>query len=181
MKNIINDRRFRYNEFTFEPYIRLPEEKRSFNYITNHMYRDDNFNNLLNKDREYNYEEFYERSGSDADIFKCIENNKIYVPCSAGLFLWNENNMYGAAFKMETLINEIEEQLENLKILIDKYTYRDILNLKYRLDGKYKDFLINNLEDIDFNSIVEFYSIYEELKESLRNTMLGYLYTGNKS
>ena len=82
---------------------------------------------------------------------------------------------------METLINEIEEQLENLKILIDKYTYRDILNLKYRLDGKYKDFLINNLEDIDFNSIVEFYSIYEELKESLRNTMLGYLYTGNKS
>ena len=70
MKNIINDRRFRYNEFTFEPYIRLPEEKRSFNYITNHMYRDDNFNNLLNKDREYNYEDFYERSGSDADIFK---------------------------------------------------------------------------------------------------------------
>jgi|GEM_PF-1085514 len=35
----------------------------------------------------YSYEDFYEKSGgSDADIFQCVENGKIYVPAENELF-----------------------------------------------------------------------------------------------
>lgn len=39
----------------------------------------------------YSYEEFYAASGdSEADIFKCIENNKLYIPGENELFLYVE-------------------------------------------------------------------------------------------
>jgi len=40
---------------------------------------------------EYSHEKFYEAAqGSDADIFKCLENGKLYVPCANELFRYNE-------------------------------------------------------------------------------------------
>jgi hypothetical protein len=38
----------------------------------------------------YTPEKFYEVSGSDADIFQCVENGKLYVPCSGKLFEYSE-------------------------------------------------------------------------------------------
>ena len=44
-----------------------------------------------NQKYPYSYEEFYEASGnSEADIFKCIENNKLYIPGENELFLYVE-------------------------------------------------------------------------------------------
>ena len=38
----------------------------------------------------YTHEKFYAVSGSDADIFQCVENGKLYVPCSGKLFMYSE-------------------------------------------------------------------------------------------
>jgi hypothetical protein len=39
----------------------------------------------------YSHEKFYAASGgSDVDIFKCIENGKLYIPCENELFRYNE-------------------------------------------------------------------------------------------
>ncbi|GHU35770.1 hypothetical protein FACS1894105_05020 [Clostridia bacterium] len=40
---------------------------------------------------EYSHEKFYAASGdSQADIFKCVENGKLYIPCENELFRYNE-------------------------------------------------------------------------------------------
>ena len=49
-------------------------------------------NNISGRKQKYpySYENFYEASGdSEADIFMCIENNKIYIPGENELFLYN--------------------------------------------------------------------------------------------
>ena len=42
------------------------------------------------KKYNYNWEKFYEASGdSQLDLFRCVENGKVYVPCEHELFEFN--------------------------------------------------------------------------------------------
>ena len=42
------------------------------------------------KKHNYSWKEFYEASGdSQLDLFRCIENGKLYVPCEHELFEFN--------------------------------------------------------------------------------------------
>ena len=42
----------------------------------------------------YSYEKFYEASGnSEADFFKCVENNELYIPGENELFLYTGNTV----------------------------------------------------------------------------------------
>ena len=42
----------------------------------------------------YSYEKFYEASGdSEADFFKCVENNQLYIPGENELFLYTGNTV----------------------------------------------------------------------------------------
>ena len=42
------------------------------------------------KKHNYNWKEFYEASGdSQLDLFRCVENGKLYVPCEHELFEFN--------------------------------------------------------------------------------------------
>ncbi len=39
---------------------------------------------------KYSHKKFYEAMGdSDMDIFKCVENGKLYIPCEHELFIYD--------------------------------------------------------------------------------------------
>jgi hypothetical protein len=39
---------------------------------------------------DYSHAKFYEAANSEADVFKCVENGKLYVPCENELFRYDE-------------------------------------------------------------------------------------------
>lgn len=81
--------RFRYKNYHFEPYGKLPE-KMGFYELSKRIRSDKslNFRNYEDGDG-WNYREFYEKSSDkEADLFRCIENGKIYIPAENELFLF---------------------------------------------------------------------------------------------
>ena len=90
---------FEYGGFHFLPVRKLNKNENSdIRTLTRSIATDVNLgffrqDDILGRNQKYpySYEEFYEASGnSKADIFKCIENNKLYIPGENELFLYVE-------------------------------------------------------------------------------------------
>ena len=90
---------FEYGGFHFLPVRKLNKNENSdIRTLTRSIATDVNLgffrqDDILGRNQKYpySYEEFYEASGnSEADIFKCIENNKLYIPGENELFLYVE-------------------------------------------------------------------------------------------
>ena len=89
---------FEYGGYHFVPIRKLSKSENSdIRTLTRNIATDINLgffrhNGALGQKQKYpySYEELYAASGdSEADIFMCIENNKIYIPGENELFLYN--------------------------------------------------------------------------------------------
>lgn len=80
---------FEYLGKHFEPVKRLTDKQLELNTISKHLYSDRElgFSKYDWKKVNYSHEGFYEACEDEYyDLFKCIENNKIYIPCGNELF-----------------------------------------------------------------------------------------------
>lgn len=93
------DNSFEYGGFHFVPVRKLNKSENSdIRTLTRNIATDPNLgffrtDDILGRRQKYSYshEDFYEASGnSKCDIFKCIENNKFYIPGENELFLYVE-------------------------------------------------------------------------------------------
>lgn len=93
------DNSFEYGGFHFVPSRKFNKvEKNNIRCITKNLASDKNLgffrtNDILGRTQKYpySYENFYKASNnSEADIFICIENNKLYTPGENELFLYIE-------------------------------------------------------------------------------------------
>lgn len=88
-----NPKTFEYGGKRFCPFRRLTSEESSVYYAMRHSARDDGLG-MLNKEYPnskypYNHSEFYEKSGvKNCDLFVCLDNGKLYLPCDNELFEW---------------------------------------------------------------------------------------------
>ena len=85
---------FEYLGLHFQP-IKKFRKNQSFYSISRRFRRDFDlgFTTYDDRKKDYSYVEFYIASGnSECDIFKCIENNKNYVPCNNELFEYVKEN-----------------------------------------------------------------------------------------
>ena len=83
---------FMYNGYHFEPERKLREsEKKDFKTFSKHI-KSDRVLGMCDykvewKKNDYSWEKFYETScDSQLDLFRCVENGKLYVPCEHELF-----------------------------------------------------------------------------------------------
>ena len=69
------------------------------------------------KKSEYSHEKFYEASGdSKCDIFRCIENGKLYVPAENEIFQYNEpKQRTKTGVKKPTLQEKLDNARQHLK------------------------------------------------------------------
>jgi len=84
---------FKYGNYHFKPYRKF--ERRDGNFIKQmkNVSSDRSLGiSIYNWGKtDYSHASFYAASGgSKVDIFKCIENGKVYLPCEGELFLYNE-------------------------------------------------------------------------------------------
>ena len=88
---------FEYGGYHFVPVRKLDKNENSdIRALTRSIATDVNLgffrtDDILGRNQKhpYSYEEFYAASSdSDADIFKCIENDKLYIPGENELFLY---------------------------------------------------------------------------------------------
>lgn len=83
---------FEYNGYHFEPERKLREcEKKDIRTLSKHIKSDREFGmcdyRVDWKKCDYSWKKFYEAScGSQLDLFRCIENGKLYIPCEHELF-----------------------------------------------------------------------------------------------
>lgn len=88
---------FEYGDKHFVP-VGLVDKRATFETITKNCETDPSLKMWCKEYKdvkgtpkvEYNYTDFYEASNkSDADIFKCVENGKYYLPADNELFIYN--------------------------------------------------------------------------------------------
>ena len=78
---------FLYQGYHFKPSGQFPKEEGNFFEITKRLKRDTELgmmaeNYFGQQKREYSHAGFYAASPTkDADLFLCLENQKVYVPC----------------------------------------------------------------------------------------------------
>ena len=83
---------FEYNGYHFEPVRKLKEsEKKDICTFSKHIRSDRELGicdyNVDWKKHNYSWKDFYSASNdSQLDIFLCVENGKLYVPCEHELF-----------------------------------------------------------------------------------------------
>lgn len=83
---------FEYNGYHFEPERSLKEcEKKDICTFTQHIRTDRELGmcnyNVAWRKCDYSWGKFYEAShDSPLDLFRCVENGKLYVPCEHELF-----------------------------------------------------------------------------------------------
>ena len=83
--------KFEYGGYHFIPERKFTKQENNFDYISGHIQTD----TMLGFCKEgyayeskypYSHESFYKASGdSKCDIFRCVENNKLYIPCENDL------------------------------------------------------------------------------------------------
>lgn len=104
---ITDDGAFMYGDYHFIPYRKFfkdeidrkaPNDSRPWKndvqYAMRNMCTDTDvgISNYAWKKTDYSHEKFYAASGdSDADIFRCVENGKLYVPGKNELFHYMDN------------------------------------------------------------------------------------------
>lgn len=98
-ENNLPDNSFEYGGYHFVPERKFNKtEKSNIRAITRNLASDVNLgffrnNNIFGERQKfpYSYEEFYKASGDENnDIFRCIENDKLYTPGENELFLYVE-------------------------------------------------------------------------------------------
>lgn len=84
--------KFKYKGFTFHPERNFTkDENKDLRTITKHIKSDKNLG-ICNYDvdwkkHSYNYKEFYNAmKNSEFDLFRCVDNGKLYVPGEHELF-----------------------------------------------------------------------------------------------
>lgn len=83
---------FEYNGYHFEPERKLREnEKKDICTFSKHIKSDRELGmcdyKVDWKKSDYSWKKFYEAScDSQLDLFRCVENEKLYVPCEHELF-----------------------------------------------------------------------------------------------
>lgn len=91
---------FEYNGYHFESERKMKNsEKKDIVTFASHIRHDRELGMCDSDVDDYDYEwkkhnyswkEFYEASGnSKVDLFRCVENGKLYVPCEHELFEFN--------------------------------------------------------------------------------------------
>ena len=82
---------FKYLGYNFIPVEKLTDDQIELGNINEHIQSDielgfSTYDWWENK-KDYSYEGFYDASGNaDYDIFKCLENGKLYIPGENELF-----------------------------------------------------------------------------------------------
>lgn len=78
------EKEFKYNGYTFRPIGKMG--------VSFRLRRDKELGISAyewSKGEKYDYDKFYEASGnSRSDLFLCIENGNVYIPCINELFLF---------------------------------------------------------------------------------------------
>lgn len=91
-----NESIFEYGGYHFVPYRQLSinEKKATLTALTKHL-RSDTELGLCKYDwkkHNYSHESFYAASNnSTSDLFRCVENNKVYIPGENELFEFKED------------------------------------------------------------------------------------------
>ena len=86
---------FEYNGYNFEPERKMKNSEKKDICTFSKRIKTDRELGMCDYDVEwkkhnYNWKEFYEASGgSQLDLFRCVENGKLYVPCEHELFEFN--------------------------------------------------------------------------------------------
>lgn len=84
------EKQFKYGGFTFEPKGKFRDFgiKEDFRSMSEHLYLL-NAGSVADGDEPFNYDEFYQAAGDvDADVFRCVENDVLYVPCRKELMVF---------------------------------------------------------------------------------------------
>lgn len=85
--------RFWYNRHCFMPYAKLPTDK-GFSSITKKLYSTykaefTSYDLVFDGPPQYDYQSFYQAAGeSEADLFFCLQDGRLYCPGQNELFLW---------------------------------------------------------------------------------------------
>ena len=93
---------FEYNGYYFVPVRKLKEsEKIDMHEFSKHIRTDLELGmcdyDVEWKKHDYSHAEFYNASrDSKMDIFRCIDNGKLYVPCAHELFQFEEKPFYSS-------------------------------------------------------------------------------------
>lgn len=100
----------------------------------------------------YSYEDFYKAAGGhEYDLFRCVENGKIYIPCHHDLQIYREEkNKTFEVTITETLSRTVRVEAE------DAYEAQTIVN-----DGYYRGHYILTAED--------YQGVEYEIKEPVRS------------
>ncbi len=81
-----NKKSFKYAGVTFTPVKRLTDKQLNLRAISPFL-RSDRKLNLSTYAKTYTYEDFYNACGEKYyDLFRCEDNEKIYIPCDNELF-----------------------------------------------------------------------------------------------
>jgi uncharacterized protein (UPF0297 family) len=83
---------FKFCGYHFKPYRQFEKCDGDFNAQMRRISSERNMG-IANYEwgkMDYSHAKFYEIAKSDADIFTCLENGKLYVPCENELFRYNE-------------------------------------------------------------------------------------------
>ena len=83
---------FEYGGYHFKPYRKFMDKDGDFRDV---MLRNKSdfalgISNYEWSKCDYSYKSFYDAAGSDMDLFRCVENGKIYVPHENELFHYRE-------------------------------------------------------------------------------------------
>ena len=83
---------FKYGSYHFVPFRRFTTSEKGQNLkaFSRHLMTDPELG-LSTYEKTYSFKDFYEKShNSKCDIFKCLENQKLYIPAQNELFLYVE-------------------------------------------------------------------------------------------
>lgn len=84
---------FTYGGFTFEPAGQVKDYgvNDDFRSVSNTL-NCSNYGYVADGDEPYDYDEFYKAAGNvNDDVFRCLENNILYMPCSKSLQIFTPN------------------------------------------------------------------------------------------
>ena len=86
---------FEYGGYHFVPVRQFEGKEKDFFFVTKRLEWDTELGIVIDRydysKFPYSYEAFYEAStDKTCDIFRCVENGKLYVPCNEALPIYHE-------------------------------------------------------------------------------------------
>jgi hypothetical protein len=121
---------FEYGGYHWRPHRTFEKRDGDFNKQMDHASSDRSLG-IATYDwgkTEYSHASFYAASGeSEADIFRCVENGRLYIPCENELFQYNEPPQKGkySPERAKTKKNELSGLLDELSDARAEVSARD--------------------------------------------------------